>query len=566
MSDIPSMEVDIVCVGFGPAMGGFLSALAPKLAELPNIPQVLCYERADGLGFGVSGVATRARGIRETYPDLDPSQIPMAAPIRDEEMVYLLDPHGASRRSMGMRMADAMMRPGASDHAMTLPWTPAFFHKSGGMVLSIGQFNEWVSQQVMGTGMVQVWPGMPVTTPLIENGAVVGVRLADMEIRAKLTVIGDGPVGSVGRAIDEAFGVPPGHSLDEWAVGAKFVMEGANIEPGKVVHTIGYPEPEIFGFLYGLPDGMASAGIFIPSWFENPVRTSYRYLQHFITHPYMQRYLSGAKLRSWGAKSLLEAGRRGEPWLVGNGYARIGEGTGSTNVLTGSGVDEAWTTGTQLAQSVLELWQAEEPFTQANLHRTYVSSRRRSWVEKEGHIAENARNGFTHGVLRGLIGMGLAGMSGGGISLPRKARRKDPSIEEYFAGRIPAEDIAQIRADAAAGGQTLHDRLMDRAGWPAIALDGQLLVSHQDALLIGGKVQGSPGAEDHVRFLHRELCETCHSQVCTEICSGEAIAPVKDGGAPAFDREKCVHCGACMWNCENIAFSAAAGGLHSAEN
>ena len=92
------------------------------------------------------------------------------------------------------------------------------------------------------------------------------------------------------------------------------------------------------------------------------------------------------------------------------------------------------------------------------------------------------------------------------------------------------------------------------------------LVSHQDALLIGGKVQGSPGAEDHVRFLNRALCTECQSQVCAEICSGEAIAPVKDGGAPEFDSEKCVHCGACMWNCENIAFGAAAGGLHSAEN
>ena len=42
------------------------------------------------------------------------------------------------------------------------------------------------------------------------------------------------------------------------------------------------------------------------------------------------------------------------------------------------------------------------------------------------------------------------------------------------------------------------------------------------------------------------------------------------------DREKCVHCGACLWNCSqanpenpermNIAFRAGTGGLHSAEN
>jgi electron-transferring-flavoprotein dehydrogenase len=45
---------------------------------------------------------------------------------------------------------------------------------------------------------------------------------------------------------------------------------------------------------------------------------------------------------------------------------------------------------------------------------------------------------------------------------------------------------------------------------------------------------------------------------------------------PNFDREKCVHCGACVWNCTqgrtadpergNVYFRAGSGGLHSAEN
>jgi electron-transferring-flavoprotein dehydrogenase len=48
------------------------------------------------------------------------------------------------------------------------------------------------------------------------------------------------------------------------------------------------------------------------------------------------------------------------------------------------------------------------------------------------------------------------------------------------------------------------------------------------------------------------------------------------GGRPEFDREKCVHCGACIWNCtqspedqperSNVSFRAGTGGLHSAEN
>ncbi|MDZ7637026.1 MAG: hypothetical protein U5J83_02015, partial [Bryobacterales bacterium] len=87
-------------------------------------------------------------------------------------------------------------------------------------------------------------------------------------------------------------------------------------------HTFGYPEPEIFGFFYVHPDNVASVGIFIPSWLENPVRTSYRYLQHYILHPFLWQYLEGGRLRSWGAKSLNESGKRGEPHLVGDGWAQ----------------------------------------------------------------------------------------------------------------------------------------------------------------------------------------------------------------------------------------------------
>ncbi len=182
--------------------------------------------------------------------------------------------------------------------------------------------------------------------------------MAGMDIKAALTVVGDGPVGPVGRQLDEHFGMPEGHHKREWAVGMKAVVdlpEHVTLEPGTVIHTMGFPEPEIFGFFYVHPERVASVGIFVPSWFESPLRTSYRYLQHFMMHPYLWRYLEGGTLRSWGAKSLQESGKRGEPYLAGNGYARIGEGSGSTNVLTGSGVDEAWTTGVQLAEGVLEL-------------------------------------------------------------------------------------------------------------------------------------------------------------------------------------------------------------------
>ncbi|MBI4875034.1 MAG: 4Fe-4S ferredoxin [Acidobacteria bacterium] len=603
MIERQSMDVDIVCVGFGPATGGFLTTLARGFADSDTPPpMVICYERADDIGYGVSGVVTRARGIRASFPELNPAEIPMAAEVRQEKVLYLLDPIGASRRSLALRAADAALRAlrfalPVQDHALELPFTPEFLHKQGGLLLSIGQFNQWVGQQLMATGTVQIWPGTPVTEAIVEGRRVAGVRLADqgtdrqgnpeagflpgMDIRAQLTVVGDGPFGAVGRQLNQRFGMPEGHSQREWAVGMKMVIdlpEGCALEAGTVLHTFGYPEPEIFGFLYVHPDRVASVGIFVPSWMDSPVRTSYRYLQHYIRHPCLWRHLKGGALRSWGAKSLQESGRRGEPLLAGDGFARIGEGSGSTNVLTGSGVDEAWTTGVELGEAVLELLREGKPFSKENLEATYVRRRRASWVETEGRVAERARDGFHHGVVTGLIGMGMAGLTGGRLWMPGEHvphYERIPTVFEYYKSKIPAEEIARIREECAARGASVHDALMERSGWPAIEYDGRLLVTQQDALLMGGKVQAPAGYADHVVFLYPSLCESCGTQVCVEVCSGQAIAPGPEG-VPVFDREKCVHCGACLWNCSqpleedpertNIDFRAGAGGLHSGEN
>jgi len=613
-SERQSMEVDIVCVGFGPATGGFLTTLQGALADAesgpslqsrvaPGLPlQVICYERAEDLGFGVSGVVTRARGIRASFPGLDPRDIPMAHAVTKEKLVYLRDPVGASRRPRSVKGLDTLLSAlgavrGGREHAVELPKVPEFMSKEDGLVMSIGQFNAWVGARLMAGGMVQVWPGMPVAEPLVDGDAVVGVRLADqgvdpagnpgvgfmpgMDVRAGLTVVGDGPVGPIGRQLDERFGLPQGHKQREWAVGMKMVVqlpEGCPLEPGTVLHTIGYPEPEIFGFLYVYPDGSASAGIFVPSWFHSPVRTSYRYLQHWMRHPYIWRYLEGGSMRSWGAKTLHESGRRGEPHLVGDGYARIGEGSGSTNVLTGSGVDEAWTTGVLLAEGVIELLKDGRPFTRANLERAYVRRRRDSWLEREAGIAERARDGFHRGFITGLVGMGLSGLSKGRVNVPAAdhgPRDRVPTLPEYYEGILAPEEIERIRGECEAAGTSLHDALMEAAGWPEIEYDGKLLVSHQDALLLGGKVQAPPGYPDHVVFLYPSICERCQTKLCVEICSGQAITPGSNG-VPDFDREKCVHCGACVWSCTEprpgepdrgiIELRAGAGGLHSVEN
>jgi electron-transferring-flavoprotein dehydrogenase len=610
-----TMEADIACVGFGPAMGGFLTTLTHAWNENPANPafesrvapglplQVLCYERADDIASGVSGVVTAARGIRESFPELNPADIAMATPVKTEKILYLLDPGGASRRPLMLRMGDRILRAlsatlGVRDHAFHLPWTPQFLHKGGGLVMSIGQFNQWVGAQLMASGLVQIWPAMPVSEPLFQENAerngekVAGVRLTDqgvdkqgapeagfvagMDVLASLTVVGDGPFGAVGQAIDKHFGMPPGHDKREWAMGMKFVIElpeATTLEAGTVWHTFGYPEPEIFGFLYVHPERLASVGIFVPSWLGDPGRTAYRYLQHFIQHPALWRHLKEGTLRSWGAKSLDESGMHGEPFLVGDGYARIGEGSGSTNMLAGSGVDEAWTSGVQLGEAVIDLLHAGRSFTKENLAATYELRRRVSWIERNAREAMNARNGFHRGFVSGLMGMMLAGLTGGRLSLVASVPPAHKQIKKRAVRSLKELKRREAAMLAVEDGRPLHDALMSARGWPEIEFDGKLLVSHQDALLMGGKVQALPGFADHVVFRDAGLCVHCDDKTCIAMCSGQALT-LGPERTPVFEREKCVHCGACLWNCSqagadgltNIDFRAGAGGFHSVEN
>ncbi|MCL2105074.1 MAG: 4Fe-4S ferredoxin, partial [Kiritimatiellaeota bacterium] len=146
-TDRQRMDVDIVCVGFGPATAGFLTTLtramvgpdgAPLLEShvMPGAPlQVMCYERADDIGFGVSGIVTRGGALRASFPGLDlEKEIPNAAVAVDERVVYLRDPIGASRRTAGTRFMDSVFKVGRfmmrrGPYAEELPWIPPFLRK-----------------------------------------------------------------------------------------------------------------------------------------------------------------------------------------------------------------------------------------------------------------------------------------------------------------------------------------------------------------------------------------------------------------------------------------------------
>ena len=121
MTERQEMQADIVVAGFGPAAAGFLTTLGPALAQtkedgtplyeskvMPGCPlQVMCYERADDPGFGVSGIVTKAAAIRRSFPGVALTQeIPNCAAVGEEQTAYLFDHLGASKRTPLTRLCD----------------------------------------------------------------------------------------------------------------------------------------------------------------------------------------------------------------------------------------------------------------------------------------------------------------------------------------------------------------------------------------------------------------------------------------------------------------------------
>jgi electron-transferring-flavoprotein dehydrogenase len=172
-----------------------------------------------------------------------------------------------------------------------------------------------------------------------------------------------------------------------------------------------------------------------------------------------------------------------------------------------------------------------------------------------------------------MIGMALAGLTSGKLSLGAHIPPAHKQIRPFAANSYDGLKLKDATKLAIADGRSFHDALLSARGWPEIPLDGRLLVTQQDALLMGGKVQAMPGFADHVVFRNPELCIACGEKTCIAMCSGQALTK-GENGLPAFEREKCIHCGACLWNCgqspdgehSNIEFRAGSGGLHSAEN
>ena len=128
------------------------------------------------------------------------------------------------------------------------------------------------------------------------------------ELRAKVTVLAEGPRGSLTKDIVNRLKLD-GLNPQVYSIGIKELWDvpAGRIAPGFVAHTLGWPlDSSMYGggWIYGLRDNRVSLGMVIGLEYHDPRFDPHEAFQKFKTHPFVKRILEGGKLVRYGAKTV----------------------------------------------------------------------------------------------------------------------------------------------------------------------------------------------------------------------------------------------------------------------
>ena len=105
-------------------------------------------------------------------------------------------------------------------------------------------------------------------------------------------------------------------------------------EPGKVVHTQGWPLDDAWGggFLYHQENGQVALGFVVALDYKNPYLSPFEEFQRWKTHPAIRAEIEGGKRISYGARAINEGGWQSIPKLAFPGGVLVGCAAGFVNV------------------------------------------------------------------------------------------------------------------------------------------------------------------------------------------------------------------------------------------
>jgi electron-transferring-flavoprotein dehydrogenase len=527
-----TLDIDVLFVGAGPAslagaihLGKLLAAHNAAAAKKLELSIAVLEKGAEVGAHGFSGAVVDPRGFRELFPERF-AEIPFEAEVGREHVWFL-----------------------TRNRALPLPEPPPL-RNHGSYVASLGKLVKWMGKQAESLG-VDLFCEFPGRELLMDGDRVAGVRTGDrgvgkdgqpkanfepgVDIHAGVTVLGEGPRGTLAKQLEHRLDLAKGRNPQVYAIGLKEVWElpKDRFEPGEIWHTMGWPLfPEHFGggFLYGMQDGLLIVGLVVGLDYENPWTDPHLEFQRFKTHPRVASLLDGGKMAYYGAKAIPEGGFWSMPKLGGDGFCLIGDSGGFLNGERLKGIHLAVKSGMLAAESIFAAAVAGRPLASAG--HDFPARFEASWARTELWKSRNFHQGFERGGFDGLVNAGLATVSGGrgwGV-LDRlhatAGHERMRSLEGDRSDLRPAEPVA-------IDGRLTFDRLAD------VYNSGTAHEEDQPVHLLV-----------HDTSICVDRCAREFANPCTRFCPAAVYEMVPDPSTPAGKRlqinaSNCVHCKTC---------------------
>ncbi|HPQ81681.1 MAG TPA: electron transfer flavoprotein-ubiquinone oxidoreductase, partial [bacterium] len=355
---------------------------------------------------------------------------------------------------------------------LPFPFVPPGMSNDGCYVVSLSEFVKWLASECEKEG-VEIYAGEPADELIFdESNAVCGVVVKEKgldkegkrkpnfleptEVKAKVTVLGEGSRGHLTKVLTARLGLDEGSTPQGHAVGIKELWEvpEERFSPGRIAHTMGWPlRLREFGggFAYHHRDKLVALGLVVGLDYGDPRLNAFDELQRFKSHPFIRPMIEGGKLISYGARTISEGGWYCLPRLYGDGFLIIGEGAGFLNPMRLKGIHLSMKSGMLAAETIFDAI-VKKDFSSRSLS-AFKERVDVSWIKDELWRTRNFHQGFHRGLLPGMVHAALQFPTFGRGLIDKMKVKKDSTsmrVMKRFRGK---------RASFEPDGRVTYDKL-----------------------------------------------------------------------------------------------------------